>query len=228
MGGLYSKEKPCSNAYCLTKGFDADRKSTHLLENGFGFILAGLSTPLRRTMLKQNSSAYKVALMGVLFALAIALSWLEGIVAPMLGLLPGIKLGLANVVVLYALLFLSRRSAAVLVLLKAVFALLTRGGVAALLSLCGGAASLLIMLLLLVLQKKPSIILLSIFGALSHNVGQLLAARLMLGPLSLYYAPVLLLCGIVMGVLTSLVLRALLPPLSRMTPTKPQHTPKTK
>ena len=48
----------------------------------------------------QNSKAKEVALGGVLFALALALSFLASIITPLLGLMPGIKLGLSNVVVM--------------------------------------------------------------------------------------------------------------------------------
>ena len=47
----------------------------------------------------------------MLFALAIALSYLESLVSPLLGLMPAIKLGLSNIVVMYALLFLRTRTA---------------------------------------------------------------------------------------------------------------------
>lgn len=70
---------------------------------------------------------------------------------PFFGLMPAMKLGLSNIVVMYAVLFLNRRSALYLVLLKALFALLTRGVTAGFLSLCGGALSLAVFCLLLAL-----------------------------------------------------------------------------
>ena len=59
----------------------------------------------------QNSKAKEVALGGVLFALALALSFLESVITPLLGLMPGIKLGLSNVVVMYAMFFMGSRQA---------------------------------------------------------------------------------------------------------------------
>lgn len=87
----------------------------------------------------RNPKARETAWTGMLFALAIALSWLESMVSPLLGLMPAIKLGLSNIVVMYALLFLRTRTAVLLVVLKALFAFLTRGVTAGFLSLCGGA-----------------------------------------------------------------------------------------
>ena len=86
----------------------------------------------------RSPKSREVAWTGMLFALAIALSFLESAITPLLGLMPAMKLGLSNLVVMYALLFLNTRTAAELVLLKALFALLTRGPTAGFLSLCGG------------------------------------------------------------------------------------------
>ena len=75
---------------------------------------------------KQPSKAKQVALSGMLFAMAMALSFIEGsLTFP--GLLPGMKLGLANVVVMYALLFMGVRQALILDLLKALFVFLVSG-----------------------------------------------------------------------------------------------------
>ena len=163
----------------------------------------------------RNQVARQVAYTGVLFALALVLSLFEGAVAGFMGLPPGVKPGLANIVVMFCLLCLSRRQALLLVLLKAGFALLVRGGMAGVLSLAGGLLSFLVMAGLLLLPKPPSILLVSVFGALAHNFGQLLVVRLTMGPGALVYVPVLLVSGVLMGCLTALLLRVLLPPLER-------------
>ena len=68
----------------------------------------------------------EIALSGLLFALAMALSFIEGtLVIP--GLAPGMKLGLANIVVMYALFFMGARQALYLDLLKALFVFLVSG-----------------------------------------------------------------------------------------------------
>ena len=124
----------------------------------------------------KNSKAQRVAQTGLLFALAITLSWLESGIAPLLGLMPAMKLGLANMVVMYALLFLPLRAAWALVFLKALFALLTRGATAGFLSLCGGVLSLLVLLGLLCVPFQVSGYMFCVSGALAHNLGQLLGA----------------------------------------------------
>src|SRR5699024_11202731 len=139
-------------------------------------------TPQRRPSMsnKQPSKAKQVALSGMLFAMAMALSFIEGsLTFP--GLLPGMKLGLANVVVMYALLFMGVRQALILDLLKALFVFLVSGPTAGFLSLCGGLLSLLVMWLLYdVLPFRPTWFILSVSGAFAHNVGQLIGAGIII------------------------------------------------
>lgn len=165
----------------------------------------------------KQSKAKQVALSGMLFALAMALSFAEGTLT-IPGLLPGMKLGLANVVVMYALLFMGAKQALTLDLLKALFVFLVSGPTAGFLSLCGGLLSLLVMWSLYdLLPLRPTWFILSVCGALAHNVGQLIGAGFLLSSaLSLYYAPVMLVLGLVMGGLTALILRALLPALEKL------------
>ena len=158
-----------------------------------------------------------IALSGLLFALAMALSFIEGTFT-IPGLLPGMKLGLANIVVMYALFFMGPRQALILDVLKALFVFLVSGFTAGFLSLCGGLLSLAVMwVLYYLLPVRPTWFILSVCGALAHNVGQLLGAGVIISSsLSLYYAPVMLVLGLVMGALTSVTLRALLPALGKM------------
>ena len=158
----------------------------------------------------RNSKAREIALTGMLFALAIALSWLESCVAPLLGLIPALKLGLSNIVVMFSLIFLRTRTAWMLVVLKALFAFLTRGATAGILSLCGGVLSLFVLWGLLVGPIPISGYIYCICGALAHNLGQLLAASLILSSaMALVYAPVLLLAGIGVGALSYILSSAL-------------------
>lgn len=162
----------------------------------------------------KKGKAREVAMTGMLFALSMTLSYFESLITPLLGLLPAMKLGLANIVVMYALLFLRGRSALALVLLKALFALLTRGATAGFLSLCGGALSFAVLCLLLHLPWQVTGYIFSVCGALAHNLGQLAGAAVLLSSrLALGYAPVLLLFGLGVGSLTYGVSHALFPAL---------------
>ena len=102
--------------------------------------------------------------------------------------------------------------------LKAFFVFLVSGWTAGFLSLCGGLLSLLVMWVLYYhFPVRPTWYILSVSGALAHNIGQLLGASMVLSSaMSLYYAPVMLVLGLVMGALTSVTLRAILPALGRL------------
>ena len=166
----------------------------------------------------QKGAARRVALLGVLFALAAVLSLFEGALAGAMGLPPGVKPGLANTVVMFALLFLGLPPAACLAVLKALLALLTRGAVAGALSLCGGLFSVGVMWLLRRFGK-PTPFILSASGALAHNAGQLAVFAALWGTRGaralVWYAPVLAVSGLVMGALTALALRALVPAMKK-------------
>lgn len=158
----------------------------------------------------RHSRAKDVALTGMLFALAIALSWLESCITPLLGLIPALKLGLSNIVVMYALLFLRSRTAFLLVILKAFFALVTRGATAGILSASGGILSFLILWLLLHLPYSVGEYIFCVSGALAHNLGQLGAASMILSSaMALAYAPVLLVAGIVVGAISCILTKSL-------------------
>ena len=153
----------------------------------------------------RSQKSREVAWTGMLFALAIVLSFLESAITPLLGLMPAMKLGLSNLVVMYALLFLNTRTAAELVLLKALFALLTRGPTAGFLSLCGGVLSFLVLWGLLHLPASPGEFIFTVSGALAHNIASVLLSSTM----ALGYAPVLLVAGLCMGALSCVLSKAL-------------------
>lgn len=166
--------------------------------------------------MKDKTAARDVALMGMLFALALVLSYLEGLIPPLLPV-PGLKPGLSNIVVMCCVFFLGAKKAWGLAVLKALFVLLVQGPVGAALSLAGGLLSVGAMLLLNRGKRKRPYALVSMAGGVAHNAGQLAAAAALLGLVRemAVYAVFLIPAGIVMGVLTALLLRALLPLLQK-------------
>ncbi|MCX7657806.1 MAG: Gx transporter family protein [Oscillospiraceae bacterium] len=157
--------------------------------------------------------AKKVALDGLLAAAAIALSMLDNIFAPVLPL--GVKIGLANIAVMFALLLASPSSAFSITVLKSVFVLLTRGTTAFIMSFCGGILAFLAMLFLL--KKKASLSMTSIGGAVFHNTGQLLAAAAITKSIgTLFYFPVLLIAGILCGFFTAVVVKTIFPAMQKI------------
>lgn len=160
-----------------------------------------------------NDKTKRLAQLGVMLSAAIALSYLESLI-PLPTPVPGIKLGLSNTVTMYCVFFMSPVSAFVIAALKSLFVLFTRGVTAGLLSAAGGALS--IASMLLARRAQASEAMTSVVGAVAHNIGQLaLAAAMLSSSFALWYAPVLVLSGIVMGLLTGAVMRLLLPALRR-------------
>jgi heptaprenyl diphosphate synthase len=130
---------------------------------------------------------------------------------------PGVKLGLSNIAVMYALFLLDKKQAFTIAALKAVFVFVTRGLTAGILSFCGGMLSILVMLLLILIFKDSiSYLILSIFGAVAHNLGQITAISVIYTNIALWvYLPVLLIAGVVAGIATSTLLRFILPAFRR-------------
>lgn len=146
-----------------------------------------------------------MALCGVLTSLALALSYLERFIPLQLVIpLPGIKLGLANIVTLIALYLLGARCAFGILIPRCILGAIFGGGITGLLfSLLGGLLALTVM----TLSRKMSLFSIygvSILGAAAHNVGQIVAAMMVLG--SVYvatYLPYLLLVALVTGFATA-------------------------
>lgn len=159
----------------------------------------------------KHRAAYKVAFLGLMLALALVLSVFESML-PALPFLPvGVKLGLSNIVTMYCLLFLGAKTAFAVAVLKALFVLLTRGVIGAALSLSGGLCSVCLMLLF---KRLPGLgdRLISVVGAISHNIGQLVLASIILKSVyTFYYLPVMILSGVGMGLITGILLRLVMP-----------------
>ena len=156
----------------------------------------------------------KTALYGLMVALAFILSYVESLL-PVVGI-PGVKLGLANLVVLITLYLLRPRDALVISLLRIVLAGFTFGSPASMLySLAGGLVSLGVMVLCR-RTDRFSVLGVSGAGGVSHNLAQLaVAAAVLRTPQIVWYLPVLLLSGVLTGALIGITSRMCLPKLQR-------------
>lgn len=153
----------------------------------------------------------KMVQLAMLLALALALSLVESVFLPPLGV-PGAKWGLANIVSLLALLWLSLREAALLVGLRVVLIAIFTGtlfGLGFWLSAAGAAAALLVMAVLL---RLPGFGLLgiSIAGAAGHNLAQLGVYALVVSSAGVFYLlPPLLAVSLLTGSLTGIIVNKL-------------------
>lgn len=148
--------------------------------------------------------ASKVAQYGLLTALALVLSWLESLLPP-LGV-PGVKLGLPNLAIVFALYRLGLGDACVISLARVVLVTLLFGNGAALAYSIAGAALSLALMGLLKRTGKFSSVGVSVAGGVAHNAGQILVAMALLETSRLaWYLPVLWVSGTVAGVLIGVV-----------------------
>jgi len=149
--------------------------------------------------------AKNVARYGLLIALALVLSYLESLV-PLSFAVPGIKMGLPNIVVVFALYAMRWRDAAVISLLRVLFVALLFGNTFSLAYSAAGAVLSLLVMLALKSTGKFGTTGVSVAGAVAHNAGQILVAVVVLetGRLA-YYLPVLCISGTVAGICIGLI-----------------------
>ena len=149
----------------------------------------------------------KMALLGVLTAGAIVIAILESFI-PSVGI-PGVKLGLANIVILIILYELGIVEAITVNILRVLVVGLVRGtflGMGFFMSLTGAVFSLGIMIFFYLLIKKFSIIGVSVIGSIFHVGGQILIAMIYLGTAYIVlYLPVLAISAIITGVFVGIV-----------------------
>ena len=143
----------------------------------------------------------RVAYFGVFTALALIFSYVESLIPIQLGI-PGVKLGLANLIIVIALYKMRLSEVFLLSIVRILLSGFLFGNYFSILySLAGGLLSLAVMALL----KKTedfSVMGISMAGGVFHNVGQLVVAMMVVETFSVgYYLPVLLVAGLVTGFL---------------------------
>ena len=153
-----------------------------------------------------------MALLGVLTAAAIVIALLESFI-PSIGI-PGVKMGLANIVILIILYELGIWEAGVVNLLRVLVVSLARGtflSMGFLMSLTGAALSFGIMVLFYLLIKKFSIIGVSVIGSVFHVTGQIIIAMIFLGSAYVFlYLPIIAISAIITGVFVGITAKLII------------------
>ncbi|MCL2718640.1 MAG: Gx transporter family protein [Lachnospiraceae bacterium] len=159
----------------------------------------------------RNCRAIRISLLGILLAFTVITGFVERMI-PLDGMMPGMRLGLANLAIVISLYTFHARDTLLLIVLKCLTTALFSGSIIALVySLTGSLASLLVMLLL-IRMKNVSIIGVSVAGAAFHNLGQILVARLIFGTWGiLLYLPLLLIVGTVSGLVIGFLAKMMRP-----------------
>ena len=147
----------------------------------------------------------KIVTYGILIAVALVLSYLESLIPPFFAV-PGMKLGLTNLVVLIALYLMGTGSALLINILRVLLVGLLFGNLISLLYSVAGALLSWIVMLLLKRTGKFSIVTVSIAGGVFHNIGQILVAMLILRTVSIaWYLLALWVSGIVAGAVIGII-----------------------
>lgn len=147
----------------------------------------------------------KIAYWGVFLALALVCSYVESLIPISFGI-PGVKLGLTNIVVILMLYTIGAKDAILISVLRIILAGFMFGNAFSIIySLAGGILSFVVMLLVKN-TGKLKILSISTAGGISHNVGQLIVAALVVENYNiLFYVPVLIIAGIITGFLIGLL-----------------------
>lgn len=154
-------------------------------------------------------------MLGILTAVAIVVSAIESTLPAIPFLPPGAKAGFSNIITMFAVISMPLPYSLAIAAGKGIFTLCVRGAVAGGMSLAGGILSVVVIYILMHI-KSISYSMLGVCGAVSHNIAQLAVAFLVTGRAAVYYLPALIIFGIISGLLTSALLRAVLPLMNKL------------
>jgi len=161
---------------------------------------------------KKKLNVHKIALLGVLTAATIVIAIIESFI-PSIGI-PGVKLGLANIVILVILYELGILEAVLVNLARVLVVSLIRGtflSMGFMMSLVGAMLSLGVMIIFYLLIKKFSIVGVSVIGSVFHVTGQVLVAMVYLGTsYVIFYLPLIAISAIITGVLVGFVAKTII------------------
>lgn len=148
----------------------------------------------------------KITSLALLTTIALTIFMIEAAI-PTLVPIPGVKLGLANIVTLFVINQYGTQDAAIVLIMRIILASIFGGQIVSFMySLCGGFLCLIVMTVINKILMGKLVFLTSIFGAIAHNVGQILVAYGILSMSGIFaYLPYLMISGIITGLFTGLV-----------------------
>lgn len=160
---------------------------------------------MEENVINRQTKIKKLAFLGIAASLALLLSYVEFLLPPIYAAVPGIKIGLPNLVILYVLYSAGIPYAALISLTRLIISSLLFGNA---MTFAYSAAGALLSLLTMALIKKSGLLStvgVSVAGAVTHNLGQVLVAMVLLDtPEIAYYAIVLAITGTVSGIFVGL------------------------
>ena len=159
----------------------------------------------------RSSATLRLTNLALLTTVALIIFVIEANLPPLTSI-PGIKMGLANIVTLSVFYLFSRKDALMVLLVRVILGALASGQIMTLpYSLSGGLLCFCVCALLLPLFPLKRLWLLSVIGAVFHNIGQIIVAVVLTGtPEIIWYLPVLLISGTIRGFFTGYAAQSLL------------------
>ncbi|MBQ7543036.1 MAG: Gx transporter family protein [Clostridia bacterium] len=152
----------------------------------------------------------RLALDAVLAAIALLLFLVEAQIPPLTSI-PGVKIGLANAVTLFAVCFLGKKDAAAILFVRVILGAVFAGNLSTFFYSASGAVCCYLVTCILYKPLCKTVWVLSVFGAAAHNAGQLLCACILLqSPSVFWYFPYLLIAAVISGAFTGICVHLIL------------------
>jgi len=160
---------------------------------------------IKENLMQLRIDTKNIAYISMLVTIALICSYVESIIPINFGI-PGIKIGLANIVSVVAIYIFPLFYAILIVILRVIISGFLFGSLYSILySMAGGLLSILVMILLK-RSSRFSVTGISIAGGVTHNIGQLIVAILVVNQMKIsYYGPALIVAGVIMGMLIGIV-----------------------
>lgn len=158
----------------------------------------------------RNNKAKKGAFLGVFLGLALIFSYVESLIPFYFGV-PGMKLGLTNVVIVVLMYLVGPMDAIIISVLRVLLAGFMFGNAFSIVYSLAGAVLSFVVMFLMKHTGKFKVISVSIAGGISHNLGQILVAMLVVENYNLIlYFPLLLVAGVITGLLIGIISQEIL------------------
>ncbi|TCT12156.1 heptaprenyl diphosphate synthase [Natranaerovirga pectinivora] len=166
-----------------------------------------------QTRFNGMSKVQKMVFMSMLISAALVLSYFERMLIGNIFPIQGAKLGLANIITLVSIVFLRFPEAFTVVILRIILGSFFIGtGISLFMSFAGGILSFLVMALLVkTMNKVFSIIIISVIGAITHSIGQIIVAGIIIENINIiYYLPLLVIISTITGVAIGIAVNLLI------------------
>lgn len=159
----------------------------------------------------------KMVLLGILISQAVVLSVVERAI-PIPVPIPGVKLGLANIVSIFTIAVFGIQETLTVVFLRVIISSIFGGGIAGFMySIAGGILSAAIMSIMYNRFKDFSILSISVTGAIFHNIAQLITASIVVNDFRIfYYMPILMFSGIITGIIIGFIAKYTIEPIKKI------------